>query len=93
MLFLYYSCEGCSSPEQIGRLTLPQFRSMAVAAKVVSAQFTADRVDDIFTRVATSESVLNRCAHVLRVLPESTEWHCGVCDQIMPAAGLHTVTL
>jgi hypothetical protein len=73
MLFLYYSCEGCSSPEQIGRLTLPQFRSMAVAAKVVSAQFTADRVDDIFTRVATSESVLNRCVHVLPVLPESKE--------------------
>jgi hypothetical protein len=63
MLFLYYECEGNKTVEELGKMTLPQFRGAMQASKVVTVNFPAERVDEIFSHVATSESTLNRKFH------------------------------
>lgn len=68
MLFLLHSADGtaagggssATAGEQLGVLTLPQFRSTMASAKVLTPRFTAEKVDEIFTNVATAETTLAR---------------------------------
>ncbi|GLC43541.1 hypothetical protein PLESTM_001484500 [Pleodorina starrii] len=64
MMFLLQSADGSTnsttSGEQLGNLTLPQFRSAMATAKVITPRFTPERVDEIFTSVATAETTLAR---------------------------------
>ncbi len=60
MLFYSQSTEGASSGEQLGQITLPQFRGLMTAARAVTSRFPAERVDEIFTAVATSSQTLAR---------------------------------
>lgn len=73
MMFLLQSADGSTnsttSGEQLGNLTLPQFRSAMAAAKVITPRFPPEKVDEIFTSVATAESTLARkvrCGRTMR---------------------------
>ena len=44
MIFYYQSSEGASSGEQLGQITLPQFRGIMQAAKVITTRFQAEKV-------------------------------------------------
>lgn len=60
MLFLYHSSEGIQTSDQLCRMTLPQFRTLMQATKVITSKFSAEKVDEIFTTVATSDTTLAR---------------------------------
>mmetsp|Transcript_34108 Transcript_34108/g.61492 ORF Transcript_34108/g.61492 Transcript_34108/m.61492 type:complete len:458 (-) Transcript_34108:462-1835(-) len=60
MIFWIQSSDGASSGEQLGQLTLPQFRSLMQMAKVISSRLPPEKVDEVFTTVATSENTLAR---------------------------------
>eukprot|EP00198_Chlamydomonas_reinhardtii_P009683 XP_001699020.1 predicted protein [Chlamydomonas reinhardtii] len=64
MLFLLQSADGAAtsttSGEQLGSLTLPQFRAAMATAKVITPRFPPEKVDEIFTGVATAETTLAR---------------------------------
>mmetsp|Transcript_37672 Transcript_37672/g.83892 ORF Transcript_37672/g.83892 Transcript_37672/m.83892 type:complete len:441 (-) Transcript_37672:2613-3935(-) len=60
MIFLYQSSEGASSGDQLGQITLPQFRGVMQAARAITPRFPPEKVDEIFTNVATSEQTLAR---------------------------------
>lgn len=59
-IFLYQSSEGAAGGDQLGQITLPQFRGVMQAAKVITSRFPPEKVDEIFTGVATSEQTLAR---------------------------------
>ncbi len=44
MIFYFQSSEGASSGEQLGQITLPQFRGIMQAAKVITTRFPAEKV-------------------------------------------------
>jgi hypothetical protein len=44
MIFYYQSSEGATSGDQLGQITLPQFRAIMQAAKVINARFLAEKV-------------------------------------------------
>lgn len=52
--------QGSKDASTIGRMNLTQFKAFCNAAKVPVAKFSADRLDDIFTAVATSPAALKR---------------------------------
>mmetsp|Transcript_22905 Transcript_22905/g.58437 ORF Transcript_22905/g.58437 Transcript_22905/m.58437 type:complete len:440 (-) Transcript_22905:427-1746(-) len=60
MMFYNQSAEGASSGEQLGQITLPQFRGIMTSAKVVTPRFPPEKMDEIFTSVATSPQTLAR---------------------------------
>lgn len=60
MLFLVQSSEGSTSGDQLGQITLPQFRGAMAAGRVITGRFPAEKVDEIFTSVATAEQTLAR---------------------------------
>ncbi|EFJ42408.1 hypothetical protein VOLCADRAFT_97483 [Volvox carteri f. nagariensis] len=64
MMFLLQSADGSTnnttSGDQLGNLTLPQFRSAMAADKVITPRFPPEKVDEIFTGVATAETTLAR---------------------------------
>lgn len=63
MMFWCYTCEGgAGSPDQICRMTLPQFRALMQAGKVITGQYPPERIDELYTAIATSEITLNRKA-------------------------------
>lgn len=55
--FYMYSMQGSSSYDTILRLNVTQFRNLMTAAKVPVAAFTTDKIDDIFTQMATTSRV------------------------------------
>lgn len=59
-MFYNQSAEGASSGEHLGQITLPQFRGIMTTAKVVTSRFPPERMDEIFTTVATSPQTLAR---------------------------------
>ncbi|GAX72798.1 hypothetical protein CEUSTIGMA_g253.t1 [Chlamydomonas eustigma] len=60
MVFYFQSSEGASNGDQLGQITLPQFRGIMIQAKVITTRFPAEKVDEIFTSVVTSEQALAR---------------------------------
>lgn len=60
MVFYYQSSEGASSGDQLGQITLPQFRGLMQSSKAITPRFPAEKVDEIFTSVVTSEQALMR---------------------------------
>mmetsp|Transcript_2579 Transcript_2579/g.4376 ORF Transcript_2579/g.4376 Transcript_2579/m.4376 type:complete len:436 (+) Transcript_2579:107-1414(+) len=60
MLFYSQSAEGATGGDQLGQITLPQFRGLMAAAKAVTPRFLPERIDEIFTNVATSPHTLAR---------------------------------
>ena len=44
MIFYHQSSEGAASGDQLGQITLPQFRAIMQAAKVINARFLAEKV-------------------------------------------------
>ncbi|KAF5840410.1 hypothetical protein DUNSADRAFT_16787 [Dunaliella salina] len=60
VVFYNQSAEGASSGDQLGQITLPQFRGVMTATKATTARFPAENVDNIFTSVATSAQTLAR---------------------------------
>eukprot|EP00798_Chlamydomonas_sp_ICE-L_P014421 gene14421-20427_t len=62
MLFWVQSSEGASSGDQLGHITLPQFRGIMQSSKAITPRFLPEKVDEIFTSVATSEQTLARKA-------------------------------
>ncbi|MEW5310495.1 MAG: hypothetical protein WDW38_002290 [Sanguina aurantia] len=60
MIFLVQSAEGATSGEQLGQMTLPQFRGIMSLSKAITPRFPPEKVDEIFTNVATSEQTLAR---------------------------------
>ncbi|KAG1680749.1 hypothetical protein FOA52_008082 [Chlamydomonas sp. UWO 241] len=60
MVFYAWSAEGASSGQQLGTITLPQFRGMMQQAKVMTLTFGSEKVDEIFSGVVTSEHTLAR---------------------------------
>ncbi len=62
MLFYAQSAEGAASGDQLGQITLPQFRGLMTSSKAVTSRLSPERVDEIFTSVATSPQTLARKA-------------------------------
>lgn len=60
MLFYMQSAEGATAGDQLGQITLPQFRGLMSAAKAITPRFPPERIDEIFTSVATSPQTLAR---------------------------------
>uniref|UniRef100_A0A7R9VJD9 Uncharacterized protein n=1 Tax=Chlamydomonas euryale TaxID=1486919 RepID=A0A7R9VJD9_9CHLO len=60
MVFYLLSSEGATSGQQLGQITLPQFRSFMQQAKVISSSFPSEKVDEIFSSVVTSLHTLAR---------------------------------
>lgn len=60
MMFYLQSSEGASAGDQLGQITLPQFRGIMASAKAITPRFAAEKVDEIFTTVATSPQTLAR---------------------------------
>ena len=44
MIYYHQSSEGATSGDQLGQITLPQFRAIMQAAKVINARFLAEKV-------------------------------------------------
>ena len=62
MLYIM-SSEGAANEmagEQLGQITLPQFRKLMEISKVTVSGFGGDKIDEIFTTVVTSEQALAR---------------------------------
>ena len=60
MIFYYQSSEGASSGDQLGQITLPQFRGIMQAAKVITARFPAEKVEGILSEVDAREKSVCR---------------------------------
>ncbi|KAL6756834.1 hypothetical protein V8C86DRAFT_2641855 [Haematococcus lacustris] len=60
MMFYYQSAEGATAGDQLGAITLPQFRGLMTSAKVVTSRFPPEKVDEVFTTVATGAQTLAR---------------------------------
>ncbi|CAD7696587.1 unnamed protein product [Ostreobium quekettii] len=58
--FLYYECDGQKPPDTMGRMIMTQFRALMQASKAVTPKFTPEKVDEIFTTVATGSRSLER---------------------------------
>ena len=56
MIFYYQSSEGASNGDQLGQITLPQFRGIMQAAKVITARFPAEKVKGILSKLVCSGS-------------------------------------
>ena len=50
MVFYHQSSEGATSGDQLGQITLPQFRGIMQAAKVITARFQAEKVNECFVK-------------------------------------------
>lgn len=44
MMFYNQSAEGASSGDQLGQITLPQFRGVMLAAKAITPRFAPEKV-------------------------------------------------
>lgn len=60
MFFLLATSEGVTTSEQLGNLKLPQFKSLMQRAHVISARYPAERVDEVYASVTTSERTMLR---------------------------------
>lgn len=60
MMFYFMSSEMASTGDQLGQITLPQFRKLMEISKVTTSGFGGDKIDEIFTTVVTSEQALAR---------------------------------
>ena len=48
MVFYHQSSEGATSGDQLGQITLPQFRGIMQGAKVITARFPPEKVRTSF---------------------------------------------
>lgn len=60
MIFLIFTCEASTPIDLINRMSLPQFKASVQAAKIPSASFPPEKLDEIFTAVVASTGAVAR---------------------------------
>ncbi len=56
----FLSLQGEKTAASMGRMYQAQFRNLLSAARVINSRLTPERVDEIFTNVATAQLSLDR---------------------------------
>lgn len=59
-VFFYYECHGEKLGNSLGRMNLSQFKVVMTRSKVTGRGLAADKLDDVFSTVATSKTALDR---------------------------------